>query len=205
MNPLPSLTTRTVRLLAAPLVIAAGVAAAPAVATAHGETPVTCGMVVTADVRLRADLLDCAGAGLIVGAPGVTIDLAGHVIDGTGSAAGIDNSAGHDDVRITRGTVREFLFGIHLFETSGARVDRLTAQSNTIGAIIGRSAATELDRVTATGNVGNGIEITFSEGITVRRSTVTANGLYGIFDIASIDSRYERNTMTGNAGSGLAL
>ena len=205
MHILPFLTARTVRLLAAPVVVAAGVAATPAVTTAHGETPVTCGMVVTADVRLRADLVDCAGPGLVVGAPGVTIDLAGHVIDGTGSAAGIDNSAGHDDVGIKRGTVREFQFGIHLFETSGARVDRLTVESNTIGAIVGRSGATELDRVTATRNAGNGIEITFSEGITVRRSTVTANGLYGIFDIASIDSRYERNTITGNAASGLAL
>ena len=205
MKPLPSLTARTVRLLAAPVIVAAGVAAAPTVTSANGKTPVTCGMVVTADVRLRADLVDCAGAGLVIGAPGVTVDLAGHVIDGTGSGAGIDNSAGHDDVRIIRGTVRDFQFGIHFFETSGARVDRLTAESNAIGAIIERSAATELDRVTATRNDANGIEITFSEGITVRRSTVTANGLYGIFDVASTDSRYERNTVTANAASGLAL
>ncbi|HWM18389.1 MAG TPA: right-handed parallel beta-helix repeat-containing protein [Ilumatobacteraceae bacterium] len=206
MRTLPSFTTtRTLRLLAAPLVVAAGVAVAPAVTTADGETPITCGTVVTADVRLRADLVDCAGAGLVIGAPGITVDLAGHVIDGTGSATGIDNSAGHDDIRITRGTVRDFQFGIHLFETSGARVDRLTVESNIIGAIIERSTATELDRVTATSSDGMGIEITFSEGITVRRSTVAANGLYGIFDIASIGSRYERNTITGNAGSGLAL
>ena len=206
MRTLPSFTTtRTLRLLAAPLVVAAGVAVAPAVTTADGETPITCGTVVTTDVRLRADLVDCVGAGLVIGAPGITVDLAGHVIDGTGSAAGIDNSAGHDDVRITRGTVRDFQFGIHLFETTGARVDRLTVESNMLGAIIGRSAATELDRIVATSNDGNGIEITFSEGITVRRSTAAANGLYGIFDIGSIDSRYERNTITGNAGSGLAL
>jgi nitrous oxidase accessory protein NosD len=205
MIKLPSLTTRTVRLLAVPLVVAAGLSVAPAVTAADGETPITCGMVVTADVRLRADLLDCDGAGLVIGAPGVTVDLAGHVIDGTGTATGIDNSAGHDDVRITRGTVRDFQFGIHLFETSGARVDRLTVDANTLGAIISRSAATELDRVTATRNDANGIEITFSEGTTVRRSTVTANGLYGIFDIASIESRYDRNTITGNAASGLAL
>ena len=55
----------------------------------------------------------------MVGAPGITIDLAGHLIDGTGTGSGIDNVAGHDDVRIVRGTVREFLFGVELFETDG--------------------------------------------------------------------------------------
>jgi hypothetical protein len=52
--------------------------------------------VLTTDVRLTADLRNCHGSGLIVGASGSTIDLAGYVIGGNGSGAGIDNEAGHD-------------------------------------------------------------------------------------------------------------
>ena len=33
-------------------------------------------------------------AEMLVGAPGITIDLAGHLIDGTGTGAGVDNVAG---------------------------------------------------------------------------------------------------------------
>lgn len=197
-------TTRIALTLAAPAIAVGAYAAAPLSAAAD-ETPITCGTVVTTDVRLRADLLDCSGPGLVIGAPGVTIDLAGHVIDGTGVGTGIDNSAGHDDVRITRGTVREFLFGVHLFETSGARLDRLAAQSNTDGVIIERSDVVELDRVSATGNVFNGIDVNFSDRITVRRSTAADNGHGGIVDLSSYYTRYERNTITGNVSSGLTL
>ena len=197
----PFLTTRAARLLVAPAILAAGVVASPTTSAAH--VPVTCGAVVPSDVRLRADLLDCPGSGLVIGAPDVTIDLAGHVIDGTGSGTGIDNSAGHDDVRIRRGTVREFLFGLHLFETSGAQIDRVAAHSNTNGVIIERSDAVVLDGVTATGNVATGIEVTFSDGIAVRRSTAADNGHSGIVDRASYDTRYQRNTITGNVAPGL--
>lgn len=198
-------TTRSTRLLVAPAVVAAGLVAVPALTAAANETPVACGTVVTSDVRLTHDLLDCAGSGLVVGAPGVTIDLAGHVIDGTGTGAGIDNEAGHDDVEIRQGTIREFLFGVHLFETSGFRVDGVAVESNARGFIVSRSADGELDRVTATDTESEGIEVLFSEGITVRRSTAVENASSGIVDRASVDSRYERNTVTGNGGWGLTL
>jgi Right handed beta helix region len=200
----PPHSTRTARRLGVAGLVAFGtVAAAPAMAAA--EASLTCGAVVTTDVRLDADLVDCAGSGLVVGASEITIDLAGHVVDGTGSGAGIDVSAGHDDLRITGGTVRDFQFGIHFFETSGARVDRVTTESNTIGVIVERSDAAELDRVSTTDNASNGIEVTFSDLIAVRRSTIADNGHGGIFDVASVAARYERNTVVDNVASGLAL
>jgi hypothetical protein len=191
--------------LAAPAVLAAAVGASVPLATAtHAET-ISCGTVVTSNVRLTADLLDCPGAGLVIGAPGVTIDLAGHVIDGTGSGAGIDNEAGHDGVRIMRGTVRDFQFGVHLFQTSGGRVERISARSNMIGLIVARSADVQLDSVQATANVTNGIDVTFSERVTVRRSTAAGNGLSGIVDRFTEASTYTRNTVTGNSSPGLVL
>ena len=148
---------------------------------------------------------DCPGSGLVIGAPGVTIDLAGHVIDGTGSGAGIDNEAGHDDVRIRRGTVREFVFGVILFQADGARLERLDAIANLDGFKIASSVDVELDRVTAVGNVGPGVEITFSDQVTVRRSTFTDNGLWGVVDRFSERSRHVGNTIVGNDASGLTL
>ena len=63
--------------------------------------------------RLLNDLVDCGGHGLIVGAPGITIDLDGHVVDGLGLDAGILNN-GHDDVTIKNGLISQFLYGVQL-------------------------------------------------------------------------------------------
>lgn len=198
-------TTLISRGVAVAVIATAGLVAAAPMATAVAGPPLTCGTLVTTDLRLTADLLDCPGSGLVVGAPGITIDLAGHLIDGTGSGSGIDNVAGHDDVRIIRGTLREFLFGVELFETTATRVERVAVHSNAIGVTVHRSEDVELDRVTATVNTSNGIEVGFSDGVVVRRSTAADNGLFGIVDRFSWDSTYERNTVAGNLASGLTL
>jgi nitrous oxidase accessory protein NosD len=194
-----------IRLLASGAVLAAAGFASAASATAAPNAPIACGTVVTSDVRLRADLLDCEGSALVIGASGVTIDLAGHLIDGTGSGAGIDNSAGHDDISITDGTIRGFLFGVELFQASGARLDRLSVESNVDGVKIARSDAVDVKRVTVTDSVGPGIEVTFSERVVVRRSTVAGSGLGGIVDRFNSDTGYERNHLRGNTGPGLTL
>jgi hypothetical protein len=184
---------------------AIGLGATVPLTASADETALTCGTIVTTDVRLRADVLDCAGSGLVVGAPGITIDLAGHIVDGIGIGAGIDNEAGHDDVHVVGGIVREFQFGVHFFETSGGRVERLAAGSNMIGVIVARSDSVQLDRVYATENVSNGIDVTFSERVSVRRSTASGNGLSGMVDRFTQDSTYVGNTVTGNSSAGLVL
>jgi hypothetical protein len=186
-----------------PILLAVGFIGLTPIAAAAQEPPIGCGTVVTTDVRLEADLVDCEGSGVVIGASGVDIDLAGHVIDGTGTGTGIDNGAGHDRVRVTGGTVRQFQFGIDLFETSGFRLDRVAAEANTIGVVVQRSDAGELDRVSASGNDFTGIEVNFSEEIVVRRSTVADNGHGGITDRGSLGSTYLRNTITGNVAPGL--
>ena len=45
---------------------------------------VTCGDVITTDTTLDSDLLDCPGHGIVIGAPGITLDLNGHTVDGDG-------------------------------------------------------------------------------------------------------------------------
>ena len=67
----------------------------------------------TTSIRLTSDLIDCPGHGLIVGASDITIDLDGHVIDGTGLDAGVLNN-GYDSVTVTGGHIHEFDYGVQL-------------------------------------------------------------------------------------------
>jgi parallel beta-helix repeat protein len=69
--------------------------------------------VITQSIVVRNDLTDCLWDGLVVGAPGITIDLNGHTIDGKGIAAGIRND-GYDFVSIKNGYVKEFDYGVML-------------------------------------------------------------------------------------------
>lgn len=48
----------------------------------HAALAVECGDTVTTSVKLDHDLVDCPGVGLVIGADDVTIDLAGHTVDG---------------------------------------------------------------------------------------------------------------------------
>ena len=61
-------------------------------------THVSCGDVITQDTTLDSDLVNCPGEGVVIGASGITLDLAGHLIDGArgpfSSARGVDNRAG---------------------------------------------------------------------------------------------------------------
>ena len=155
----------------ATFVAAVGLPATVAVAAPSSEaTTVSCGSVITTDVRLAADLVDCPAAGLVVGAPGITIDLNGHVIDGTGSGVGIDNNGRHDDIRITGGRVTGFGQGVDLLETSGAQVDRMTFEANAIGVSISRSDHVVVDRVDAVANEFTGMSFSFSERLIVTRN-----------------------------------
>ena len=87
------------------------VALLPATAIA---THVSCGDVITQDTTLDSDLVNCPGDGVVIGAGNITLDLAGHTIDGTGPDAGgqgVDN-VGADGVVVTNGRVQEFQFGV---------------------------------------------------------------------------------------------
>jgi hypothetical protein len=74
-----------------------------------------CGDVITEDTVLASDLT-CAGNGLTIGADGVTLDLGGHMITGSGTGTGIVVAAG--SATLLGGTVQEFATGILSSATS---------------------------------------------------------------------------------------
>ncbi len=184
----------------------AAAVAAPAAAHAQGpaDAVLVCGTVVSTDVRLRADLVKRPSSGLVVGAPGVTIDLDGHTIDGTGTGVGIDD-AGFGGVRVVGGTVREFAFGIDLLDLHLGRVDRVSLAANGTGLIVERSVDVDISRVSAIGNAFDGIAVNVGDGVTVRRSTAAGNGVNGLVDLASVSTRFEHDVAADNGLNGILV
>jgi parallel beta-helix repeat protein len=213
--------------IASAIVLAALALAPPPAVARHLD----CGDRVTSDVRLDGDLLNCPGNGLTVGADGITIDLGGHVVDGSGRGFGILNGQwgdGHRDVAIRNGTVRGFRVGVRS-GARGTRVSGLTVTRNAAGGIALRSRDCRVDRNVVTNNayghgifvggvsncriVGNrvagqlgaGIEVSRSRGHVIERNRVWDNRQAGILLAGTAGVRVARNTVYGNAGPGLWL
>jgi parallel beta-helix repeat protein len=112
-------------------VLVCGVSAVPA-----SGSHVSCGQVITQDTTLDSDLINCPSDGVIIGADSITLDLAGHVIDGTGNAAsgaGVDNDAGHDGVTIQNGWIEEFQSPVYFDHGDGGLLRRLTVTAGQQG------------------------------------------------------------------------
>jgi hypothetical protein len=84
-----------------------------AAGTSTGANPVTCGMVVTTNIRLDSDLV-CSGPGLIAGAHGIVIDLNGHALFGSAPSVfgnGVDITA-FNGVTVRDGIIDGFSNGV---------------------------------------------------------------------------------------------
>jgi large repetitive protein len=190
---------RPARVLAAfllvPWLLALGATAADAQAPA-------CGAVLSEDTVLEADLLDCPGNGLVIGADGITVDLNGHTISGqiiSGenlSQVGIDNSAGHDDVTIRNGSVEYFARGaVHL-----AGADR--NQVLDLDTLLSREFAILVEGGSDNRLAGNSVRTPGAVGIAifgtaqVSRGNVIADNVVESANTANIALRYGRITGT---------
>jgi parallel beta-helix repeat protein len=192
---------------------------------------VECGDRVTRDVRLDADLLNCPGNGLTVAADGITIDLGGHVLDGSGRGFGVLNGQwgdGHRDVSIRNGTVRGFRVGVRS-GARGTRVSTLTVAGNAAGGIALRSRECRVERNVVrnnayghgifvggvsgcrivgnrvSGHLGAGIQASRSRAHTIERNRIWDNRQAGILLAGTAGVRVARNTIHSNAGPGVWL
>jgi parallel beta-helix repeat protein len=166
---------------AAAILLAAGVLmfGAPSASAA----PLACGTVVTTSIVLDADIIDCGTEGLVVGADGITIDLNGHIIDGTvgDDSAGVRNP-GFDDVTIRNGTIQEFERGISL---------EAAARQNVVG------------EVTAAHN-GSGFAIDASSGNLLAGNQTLLNGT-GIFLLRNASRNTIRNNSIDDTFTGMLI
>ena len=93
-------------------VAATAVCVALLVPVAHADQ-IACGQVITTNTTITNSLAGCAGDGLVIGASGVTVDLNGNTIQGTGLGVGVMNN-GHSDVTIRNGALLNFDHGVVL-------------------------------------------------------------------------------------------
>jgi parallel beta-helix repeat protein len=154
-------------------------AAAPPAVARPTDRPLRCGDMITRDTRLTVNLTDCPADGLVIAADGVTLDLSGHRIDGSGDGVGIA-VRGHRGVTVENGTVRGFAEGVFALEARDIAIRRITSTDEGHGGLL-------VDRghgVTVADNVvrrcGAGIIVTRSDQVRVRANRITDSAAGGI-------------------------
>lgn len=115
--------------------LAAGALLLPAGAQARTRQ-VSCGETITTSTTLAADVTDCAGEGLVIGADDVTLDLNGHTVGGNGSGVGIEDTAGRSGVTIEGGTVKGFDVGVDVANADHTGVTAVSAQGGIAGILV---------------------------------------------------------------------
>ena len=180
---------------------------------------VQCGQVITSDTTLANDLVDCPGTALTIGADGVTLDLGGHLVDGT-NASGSEGIAvdGRTGVTIRRGTVREFrVNGVALRDAGDAKVADLTVSAIGAGGVEGEDVSAGIfvrgsDDVDLRDNrVSNDVDAFQADGIVVlaskrvelMRNDTSANAWNGMVVVGSPRARVLSNRTVGNGNSGI--
>lgn len=198
------------------------------ISAAPVPTTVFCGQVVTHSILVNNDLYDCLWDGLVVAADGITIDLNGHTIDGTGQAAGIRND-GYDSVSIKNGTVVQFGHGVML--NPGVErniVEALVLQSNKEAGIALGQVPHPLDptqpfpqpppptfQAGVKDNILRGNSLVINDvGIWLRHATrgtliiantFAANSNQGVWIERSSANRVEANEIIMSSGAGVLL
>ena len=211
--------TRARRIAVVLGVFAVAWAASPAFAAAPPAAAVQCGQVITSDTTLANDLVDCPGTALTIGADGVTLDLGGHLVDGT-NASGSEGIAvdGRTGVTIRRGTVREFrVNGVALRDAGDATVADLTVSAIGAGGVEGEDVSAGIfvrgsDDVDLRDNrVSNDVDAFQADGIVVlaskrvelKRNDTSANAWNGMVVVDSPRARVLSNRTVGNGNSGI--
>jgi hypothetical protein len=162
-----------------------------------------CGDVITHDFRLSRSMT-CADPsfqfqipGIVVGADGIDINLAGHTLDGPGSPSfdaasptGVDNTGGYDGVTIHDGHLRSWGQAIELDGASSNKIRGIEAISNTGGVAI-RGGSGNVVRYSQLEGAAHrpGIDARGSSGLVVADSSGSA------WSIAGDDSRILRNVI----------
>jgi hypothetical protein len=172
---------------------------------ASGETPITtCGQVVRTNAFLTRDLT-CAGAGVVVGASGIIINLNGFALHGDRSFGryGVDDLNGFDRVTVENGVVGNFDDGLVGFGANGLVVSGLVASGNTDGGIFVVGSTPLIQSSRALRNGEDGIYV-LGMSATVQSSTASANAGSGIY-VSGAFSRVRSSTASDNASDGIVV
>src|SRR5262245_56806729 len=170
---------RSVLAMVAALVLVLVVVVAPE-ANGKGVTPITtCGQTVVTNAVLTTDL-SCSGDGVVVGAPGIKIDLNGHVLLGDSDSLGADDGvrvAPFASVTVMNGVVRNFYRGVSAVDH--VSVSKVVASGNYVGLdVVGDSAS--VSSSTFSGNFVYGIDI-IGNNASIKSVITDGDGTAGVF------------------------
>jgi parallel beta-helix repeat protein len=170
--------------------------------SANAAADVVCGMTLTADVKLDHDLV-CSGDGLIVGADGITIDLNGHTMAGSGIGVGI-LVIGHADVTVARGVLRNFAVALQLNTASGIVIRHNQFIENAEGIDL------------QAGSIGNSVKENLFQDSTIRAIMLRSNSVdndiknnilirnrLGIQVFGGVDNEVKDNDISGSSTAGI--
>jgi hypothetical protein len=191
------------RFVLAAVAAAALVTVAPE-ANSKGGTPITsCGQSVTTNAVLTQDLA-CAGGGITVNAPNVTIDLNGHTLTGDGGA--VDNGVWvlASKVTVKNGVLRGFGTGL----LASGVVDHLSivnvaASGNSVFGFDLEDDSISVASSSASANNSDGI-IVFGNAFSIKSSTTSSNGGNGI-NIDGAASKITSVISSGNRSRGISV
>jgi len=173
--------------------------------TGHAVFAGSCGDTITGDTELDADLLDCEGDGLIIGADNIVLDCAGHTISGYGGN-GIFLSS-RNNVTIENCVMTGFQEGIRLESSSNSNIINnagyihlLSSSSNNnlsgnSGMIILESGSDNniITDNNAFGDVGIALHLS-SNNIIINNNASSGHSGFGIY----IGDSSNNNTLAGN-------
>jgi parallel beta-helix repeat protein len=203
-------------LISAVCAVATVLVLSPAMASA---THVQCGDVIAQDTTLDSDLIDCPGDGVVIGAGGITLDLAGHTIDGTrGPTQGVQIH-GADNVTVANGQIRDFQdavsihladtnlltglelidsgFGVNLEEASLNRIEGNIVRSTGAGVILFREGSFNVVRDNAITGTGTGVLIAGVFTESPADNEISANDI-SLNSTAIFNGAAERTRILGN-------
>jgi parallel beta-helix repeat protein len=182
-------------------------------ARAHAANEL-CGQTITQSVTLTANQA-CTGQGLIVGADGITIDLAGFTLSGD---AGFDergvNLNGHTKVTIANGTISGFFDGVVSTPfpppPQAVKLSRLVVRDNARSGTVLFVDTLVVDRSSFINNGtgvmsgGPGLELGCKQG-KITSSTFVGNGADGLNVIEASHLTITKAVAALNGASGLNL
>lgn len=171
-------------------------------ALADPSAPV-CGQVVTQDLTLTADLTNCAGDGLVIGAPNVTVNLGGHAISGApgNHQQGIDDRAGYPGLTVTNGTITGFAEGVVTDNhADGTVVSHLTTSGMLFsGVLLQRSAGGSISYVEAdSSGQAQGLVISGMSGAEIDHSDSAGARYAGIYVYAGDGNLIDHDFVTAH-------
>jgi hypothetical protein len=211
---------RVIGLAARALLLAAtaGVVIIGLGASAFGAEPpaaISCGSVITESTTLTRNLKDCTD-GLELAGTGITLDLGGHTLAGTGDT-GVGIRITGDEVTIKNGRITGFGVGVGVHSLGDPQefipapifhLDRISVVENTTGV----SAVAFIVAFPGPDStiVSSDIEHNTAFGISINRarlavigSSIRGNGSHGVRQFEAV-SRYENADVSNNGGDGIS-